>query len=144
MYISLLFCLLSLSFLSCFRNCFLLDKVLNRSDRLVAFGETAAIIPVLGLSIIRRSPALWSSRFIHHRHRLSAPSLSGQGSPLFPLCFHDIDDTPAIRQLCSWLLCIIHRRSPAYSSISRYACHDALSRRSGHLQKPASYSWSTS
>ena len=89
-------------------------------DNLVAFGSSSADNPVLGLSI-RRSPALWSSIRFTLGRRLSAISSSGQEFALFPLHFHDIDSTRAIRRLYSWLPSIIHRRSPAYSSISTQA-----------------------
>jgi hypothetical protein len=142
LYIFLLFCLLSLSFLSCFRNCFLLNQVLNRSDSLVAFGETTPLSPFLvspSADLLPCGHRDSSTADIVSLHTRSAV----KRLPLFPLYFHDIDDIPAIRALYSWLLCIIHCR-PSRLLVHLYACHEELSRRSGLLQQPASYSWSTS
>jgi hypothetical protein len=85
----------------------------------IAFGKSSsADNPVLGLSSLH-PPISCSVVIVIHPPRSSFCTLIQRSRiPLFPLYFDDIDDTPATRRLYSWLLCIIHRRAPAYSSIS--------------------------
>jgi hypothetical protein len=61
LYRILFFCLLLLSFLPCCKEFFLFVKVLDRSDRVIAFGRIAGSADIPVRLSIRRSPALWSS-----------------------------------------------------------------------------------
>ena len=105
-------CLVFLSSLPCCRELLSFRRGLGQVRQFCCFWKSSsADIPVLLVS-----PSADLLLCGHHdstrRPRLSAPSFGGQGLPLFFLHFHDIDDHPAIRLLYSWLLCIIHRRSP--------------------------------
>lgn len=110
-------CLVFLSSLPCCRELLSFRRGLGQVRQFCCFWKSSsADIPVLW----SLHPPISCSVVITIQLAdvVSAPSFGGQGLPLFFLHFHDIDDHPAIRLLYSWLLCIIHRRSPAYSSIS--------------------------